>query len=1372
MANKKVFTDESLATFVDEIKAYTDEAVSTKADVSHSHNDIYYTELEINEKIDKINAEFNEIKEAKADWKQNDSSSIDYIKNRPFYETDPVETVIAEGTIPAGQMLSTSASVQFLTLGEKYTVIFDSITYSDLICVDVMGLAGLGSADMSYDDYPFALAVQNGTAMAFAGDEDSHLIKIIKYVSEVTQLERKFIADHLEPLAGEKVKGKVYIIDEEEVVAANGAEVFNDYNKNVATGRYSHAEGSDTKATGDYSHAEGVQTIASGHYSHAEGVLTTASGSTSHAEGTQNIASGFVSHAEGRNTEATNTCAHAEGFGTKATGEYSHAEGDNAIASGQGAHAEGYSAVASGRYSHAEGSSTIAASPRQHVQGRYNIEDAESKYAHIVGNGDSNSTRSNAHTLDWDGNAWYAGNVYVGGTSQDDENAIALAKENHNHSYDTLIDSPVKVHFPFKGLDTGDCTIIETKNHVMMIDCGIKECRAELLNYMLNNNITKIDYFVITHYHGDHTGNTVSIPYLIDDSRIDTSSIQFLLPHGLIDYNKFVGHDMSYDNDNFPTGKGYDDWFRNYFDTNNISYRHPIENEKLIIDDCTFTFNNLTESYFDIYYNSTDDMVNEDTKKTRYNNFSMVVQMTHRNNKFLFAADLEYTAESLIYPLIESPNVLKIQHHALNNTCDINFTKKLSPKYSVVMEYATNIAGDTMRRDTFNKARLTGTVFSSNLNGDIVITSDMYGLHAWSENGSANEAHYRTLDSAVGLKQGDDLDTIMEVGEYFSRNASFTKTLVHCPFNDSGFKLIVERMTPAYENAIRQTMVTSNRPDAEVLTRCYYKKWYPWTSQTPLSEGFIIPSGANLNDYIDNLTYCTTSAAISQSLINAPSDLDSVIKLINHRITESTIKQIILVGSVTPQCFYVRNLNIGDSSLNTPWYKFVGGADGKYNFDGRIITSNNIYTNNKTSIDDGKDGAIISNSGNIHLQGTSPSIQFYEDETTTRTSSIISSDDNMYFSGATAYYFDENLRSDKGVYTYGKRKMDDGKCGVVLYDGVIDIVGGGPTVTAPTIRFYKKDSTSPDARVNLDSNDTMNFIGASGGYTFDNVITVDASVMAKYSFYSGNKTGLSDGKTGIVVGDNGNLYMQGSSKPQIFFYTGTEISSSGYLGMSNNDHMHFGGAVQYDFDNDITLPSRIYFGYQKPTTQSGILTTWKDDANHYALTRGSDGLTCSVGWVGSSSYATVLQIQGRTCKMTNSSGTSTLSDERLKKDFTKLDKWESFYNALEPCAFKMKGGTSGRYHMGFKAQQVEQALLENELTTQDFGGFIKMAYQPNIDDPEGNAVYEEAGIKEGDDEYGLIYTEFVALNTHMIKKLKEEINELKGEIECLKNQLA
>ena len=98
----------------------------------------------------------------------------------------------------------------------------------------------------------------------------------------------------------------------------------------------------------------------------------------------------------------------------------------------------------------------------------------------------------------------------------------------------------------------------------------------------------------------------------------------------------------------------------------------------------------------------------------------------------------------------------------------------------------------------------------------------------------------------------------------------------------------------------------------------------------------------------------------------------------------------------------------------------------------------------------------------------------------------------------------------------------------------------------------------------------------------------------------------------------------------------------------------------------------------------------------------------------------------------------------------------------------MKTGSSGRYHVGYKAQQIEQALLDSGLTTQDFGGFIRSPYIIDKDDPEGIEVHEEAGIKEGEDELGLIYTEFSAMNTYQIQKCKKEISELKSEISELK----
>lgn len=144
--------------------------------------------------------------------------------------------------------------------------------------------------------------------------------------------------------------------------------------------------------------------------SSAIGYDVEASGDCSHAEGSKTTASNDYSHAEGNYTIASGYCSHAEGNYTTASGDYSHAEGSNTTASGYYSHAEGYGSKASSQF--------------QHVQGKYNIEDKNRKYAHIVGNGDGDAKRSNAHTLDWQGNAWYAGKLSQEGTPTDDKDLV------------------------------------------------------------------------------------------------------------------------------------------------------------------------------------------------------------------------------------------------------------------------------------------------------------------------------------------------------------------------------------------------------------------------------------------------------------------------------------------------------------------------------------------------------------------------------------------------------------------------------------------------------------------------------------------------------------------------------------------------------------------------------------------------------------------------------------------------------------------------------------------------------------------------------------------------------------------------------------
>lgn len=132
--------------------------------------------------------------------------------------------------------------------------------------------------------------------------------------------------------------------------------------------------------------------------------------------GDRTKATGENSHAEGSQCEALSDCTHAEGFQAIARGLWSHAEGVQTRANGVNSHAEGDGAWASGHVSHAEGYGTEAAGEYQHVQGKHNVVDEANKFADIVGNGSSEgleTVRSNAYALDWDGNLYLKGGVYV-----------------------------------------------------------------------------------------------------------------------------------------------------------------------------------------------------------------------------------------------------------------------------------------------------------------------------------------------------------------------------------------------------------------------------------------------------------------------------------------------------------------------------------------------------------------------------------------------------------------------------------------------------------------------------------------------------------------------------------------------------------------------------------------------------------------------------------------------------------------------------------------------------------------------------------------------------------------------------------------------
>ena len=107
------------------------------------------------------------------------------------------------------------------------------------------------------------------------------------------------------------------------------------------------------------------------------------------------------------------------------------------------------------------------------------------------------------------------------------------------------------------------------------------------------------------------------------------------------------------------------------------------------------------------------------------------------------------------------------------------------------------------------------------------------------------------------------------------------------------------------------------------------------------------------------------------------------------------------------------------------------------------------------------------------------------------------------------------------------------------------------------------------------------------------------------------------------------------------------------------------------------------------------------------------------------------------------------SDRRIKKNIEPLsDSYDLLFDGLVPKRYKYIDGTSKRYHTGFVAQEVVDAIENAGLSLSDFA-----------------AVMLECPGSEKET-WKLRRDEFVALNTWQIQKLKKRIAELEAKLEA------
>ena len=317
------------------------------------------------------------------------------------------------------------------------------------------------------------------------------------------------------------------------------------------------------------------------------------------------------------------------------------------------------------------------------------------------------------------------------------------------------------------------------------------------------------------------------------------------------------------------------------------------------------------------------------------------------------------------------------------------------------------------------------------------------------------------------------------------------------------------------------------------------------------------------------------------------------------------------------------------------------------------------------------------------------------------------------------------------------------------------------------IRQELDNITISASKIKLEGYTTIN-----GTFKIDSYGTMTAT--------SGSFTG-SVTATSISVKDTLSMYPTGYSSIEALGVTWQQDPDIGskiyylYLG-KNNRRLYIGYDSTYDKLDSYTcittlntlvmnLHTQESINLQNSNGTSKITTGAEDNLIRYNCSGSNDAI-----WVGANpSYADNMFLSATNVYVGDSTGEKVTSDSRLKNNIESLANYKEFVMQLKPVKFKYNNGTSGRYHCGFEANAVEEAMLNS---IGDFGIFVKR--------PKTLPNEECTVVDLNDDETyicSLRYNEFIAPHIALTQEhereiitLKEEISELKNTIEQMKNK--
>lgn len=579
------------------------------------------------------------------------------------------------------------------------------------------------------------------------------------------------------------------------------------------------------------------------------------------------------------------------------------------------------------------------------------------------------------------------------------------------------------------------------------------------------------------------------------------------------------------------------------------------------------------------------------------------------------------------------------------------------------------------------------------------------------------------------LDAGATTNTAVQIGGFNVNNSSLSAA----QNNDSSVYLGTDRLCLGLNNAYILTRRVETQDTSQTIT---LQSTYPIT----IVKFQVSQISGVYTQYLDEFTYVLNEAKNQLILSIPPSEVSGY-----PSICEIMIKYSCAQSSLTAPPI--------EGSILASYFEALA--------DGSVFASNANITG-KVTAEEGKIGGWQINKDNLSSSGTSPNVVlsngeqddilkagfFSQEDVSTYQIAIeqtITSDQYRPWPGASSDPEDLTFTIQVYVPSYyeGKPFLEYGS---IISADTYNLIQVNRKTLEET---YIQNALNAPCTCTLYETEENKLVDKSGGeiniFTFALQISFD-SLTQFYDFWNHTDSAYRDEfMLKINLSFTLNLtYGYGDKKPSYY----TILKQDGELEtkqllietISVNKINGFSGDVEQGY---ATFNNFGFNSVRPNIARSAILPIREQNTDFFIYTTHStyETPTFSLNYNG--------QVNQQTASIND-------SDRNIKNSIKPLAiQYEQIFDAIQPISHKFNNNSSNRTHIGVIAQDVEQAVLDAGLTTQDFAA---VCYD----------IDKETGKKKN---YGIRYTEFVPLNIWQIQKLKTRVSYLEEENRYIKQKL-